>query len=189
MVSRKADDVGRRRSVHVVDRPLGTVMFREPDSRPRNSPADRQACRLPKDLPHKIGATRSRLIRQLLVESCILAAANCIGGCLFAVLGLKGMIAAIPPDTIPREVAISLRPATLLLALGVSVLATFVCGLAPALNLVRRDLQVGLAGSAKRASGGFSAREIARHSGRSRSRIIDCVVDGYGAHGTHTPRS
>ena len=102
-----------------------------------------------------IGATRSRLIRQLLVESCILAAASCIGGCLFAFLGLKGMIAAIPPDTIPPEVAISLRPATLLLALGVSVLATFVCGLAPALHLVRRDLHVGLAGSAKGASGGF----------------------------------
>ena len=102
-----------------------------------------------------IGATRSRLIRQLLVESCILATVSCIGGCLFAFLGLKGMIAAIPPDTIPPEVAISLRSATLLLAVGVSVLATFVCGLAPALHLLRRDLNVGLAGSAKGAIGGF----------------------------------
>jgi len=102
-----------------------------------------------------VGATRSRLIRQLSVESCLLATASCIGGCLFAFLGLKWMIAAIPPDTIPPEVAISLRPATLLLALGVSVLATFVCGLAPALHLVRRDLHFGLAGSAKGASGGF----------------------------------
>lgn len=102
-----------------------------------------------------IGATRSRLIRQLLVETSLLAATSCIAGCVFAFLGLKGMIAAIPPDTIPPEVAISLRPATLLLAIGVSVLATFVCGLAPALHLVRRDLHIGLAGSAKGASGGF----------------------------------
>ncbi|HKV80257.1 MAG TPA: ABC transporter permease [Candidatus Sulfotelmatobacter sp.] len=102
-----------------------------------------------------MGATRSRLIRQLLVESGLLAAASCIGGCLFAFLGLKGMIIAIPPDTIPPEVAISLRSGTLLLAVGVSVLATFVCGLAPALHLVRRDLHVGLAGSAKGASGGL----------------------------------
>jgi putative ABC transport system permease protein len=102
-----------------------------------------------------IGATRSRLIRQLLVESGLLAAGSCICGCLFAFVGLKGMIAAIPPDTIPPEVAISLRSETLLLAVGVSVLATFVCGLAPALHLVRRDLYVGLAGSAKGASGGF----------------------------------
>jgi len=102
-----------------------------------------------------IGATRSRLIRQLLIESGLLAAGSCICGCLFAFVGLKGMIAAIPPDTIPPEVAISLRSETLLLAVGVSVLATFVCGLAPALHLVRRDLYVGLAGSAKGASGGF----------------------------------
>jgi predicted permease len=102
-----------------------------------------------------LGATRSRLIRQMLVESGLLAVASCIGGCLFAFLGLKGMIAAIPPDTIPPEVAISLRSATLELAVGVSVLATFVCGLAPALHLVRRDLRVGLAGSSKGTSGDF----------------------------------
>ena len=102
-----------------------------------------------------MGATRSRLIRQLLVESGLLAAASCIGGCLFAFLGLQGMIIAIPPDTIPPEVAISLRSETLLLAVGVSVLATFVCGLAPALHLVRRDLHVGLAGSAKGATDGL----------------------------------
>lgn len=101
-----------------------------------------------------IGATRSRLITQLLVESGLLSAASCIGGCLFAFLGLKGMILAIPPDTIPPEVVISLRPATLLIAVGLSVLATFLCGLAPALHLVRRDLNVGLAGSAKGGSGG-----------------------------------
>jgi putative ABC transport system permease protein len=100
-----------------------------------------------------IGATRSRLIRQLLVESGLLAAASCMGGCVIAFLGLKGMIVAIPPDTIPPEVAISLRSATLLLAVGVAVLATFVCGLAPALHLVNRDLHVGLAGSAKGRSG------------------------------------
>ena len=102
-----------------------------------------------------IGATRSRLIRQLLVESILLAAASCIGGCLLALLGVKGMRAAIPPDTIPPEVSISIRSATLVLAVAVSALATFACGLAPALHLVRRDLHLGLAGSAKGVSGTF----------------------------------
>lgn len=102
-----------------------------------------------------MGATRSRLIRQLLIESSLLAAASCIAGCLLALLGLKGMVAAIPPDTIPAEVSISVRSATLMLAMAVSVLAAFICSLAPALHLVRRDLRVGLAGSAKGASGGF----------------------------------
>jgi putative ABC transport system permease protein len=45
------------------------------------------------------------------------------------------------------------------------VLATFVCGLAPALHLVRRDLCVGLAGSAKGASGDF-------HRGKLRSILV-----------------
>lgn len=102
-----------------------------------------------------IGATRSRLVRQLLVESSLLAAASCIGGCLLALLGLRGMLAAIPSDMIPPEVSISIRSSTLVLAVAVSVLATFVCGLAPALYLVRRDLHVGLAGSAKGVSGSF----------------------------------
>jgi putative ABC transport system permease protein len=112
-----------------------------------------------------MGATRSRLMRQLLVESGLLAAGSCVGGCLFAFLALKWMIVAIPPDTIPPEVAISLRSATLLLAVGVSVLATFVCGLAPALHLVRRDLHVSLAGSSKGTSGNF------RH-GKLRSVLV-----------------
>ncbi len=107
-----------------------------------------------------IGATRSRLVRQLLVESGLLATASCIGGCLFAFLGLKGMIVAIPPDTIPPEVSISLRSATLLLAVGVSVLATFVCGLAPALHLVSRDLHVGLAGSSKGGCSGYQRGKL-----------------------------
>jgi putative ABC transport system permease protein len=102
-----------------------------------------------------IGATPSRLLRQLLVESGLLAAASCIGGWVFAFLGLKAMIVAIPPDTIPPEVVLSLRSATLLLAVGVSVFATLVCGLAPALHLVSRDLHVGLAGGTQGRAGSF----------------------------------
>jgi putative ABC transport system permease protein len=116
-----------------------------------------------------MGATRSRLVRQLLIESGLLAAASCIAGCLFAFLGLKGVIAAIPPDTIPSEVAISLRSATLLFAIGVSVVTSLLCGLAPALNAVTRNLRVGLAGSAQGARGGFP-------HGRLRSTLVVAEV-------------
>lgn len=116
-----------------------------------------------------MGATRPRLVRQLLVESALLAAASCIAGCLFAFLGLKGLVAAIPPDTIPSEVAITLRPATLLFALGVSTMTSLLCGLSPALHIARRDLHTGLAGSAKGAS------EDLRH-GRLRSTLVVAEV-------------
>lgn len=102
-----------------------------------------------------MGATRLRLVRQLLVESGLLAAASCIAGYLFAFLGLKAVIAAIPPDTIPSEVVIALSPATLVFTMVVSAVTSLLCGVAPALHVVKRDLHTGLAGSAKGAGGEF----------------------------------
>lgn len=116
-----------------------------------------------------MGATRSRLVRQLLVESCLLAAASCIAGCLFAFFGLKGLVAAIPPDMIPSEVVIALSPATLLFAIGVSVATSLLCGLAPALHAVRRDLHTGLTGSGKGATADF-------RRGRLRSGLVIAEV-------------
>ena len=116
-----------------------------------------------------VGATRSRLVRQLLVESGLLAAASCIAGCLFAFFGLKGMMAAIPPDTIPPEVAIALSPLTLVFAAGVSLVTSLLCGVAPALHAVRRDLHTGLARSSKGASGGFQ-------HGKLRSTLVVAEV-------------
>ncbi len=116
-----------------------------------------------------MGATRSRLIMQLLVESCLLAAASCIAGCIFAFFGLKGVAAAIPPDSIPSEVAIALRPTTLLFAIIVSFLTSLLCGLAPAFHAVRRELHTGLTGSGKGTGGGF------RH-GKLRSSLVVAEV-------------
>jgi putative ABC transport system permease protein len=112
-----------------------------------------------------MGATRSRLVRQLLVESGLLAATSCIVGCLFAYIGLKGVAAAIPPDMVPTEVAIALQPAALLFAMAVAALISLLCGLAPAPYAARRNLQMGLAASGKGASADF------RH-GRFRSGLV-----------------
>ena len=91
-----------------------------------------------------LGAGRLRLVRQLLVESFSLALASCAVGCLFAYLGLKAMVAVIPPDTIPPEAVIALSPAALFFSLSVTVLATVVCGLAPVLYALRADAQIAL---------------------------------------------
>jgi putative ABC transport system permease protein len=112
-----------------------------------------------------VGATQSRLVRQLLVESCLLAAASCLAGCLCAFFGLKLLVASIPPDIVPSEVVIALRPVTLLISLGISAVVTLFCGLVPALHVVRRDLHTGLTGSARGISGEF------RH-GKLRSGLV-----------------
>jgi len=100
-----------------------------------------------------LGASRGRLIRQLLVESFVLAAAACVAGCLFAYFGLKGLVHIIPRGPIPEETVIGLNPAVLLFALAIAVLVTLVCGLAPALHAVRGNLLPAMAGSGKGSGG------------------------------------
>src|SRR6266403_1614258 len=56
-----------------------------------------------------LGATRSRVIQQLLVESLLLAAGGAIVGCALAYAGLKGLVLLIPDGLIPREAVIQLN--------------------------------------------------------------------------------
>lgn len=102
-----------------------------------------------------LGATRGRLIRQLLVESFVLAAAASAVGCGLAYLGLKAVVTLIPAGTLPEETVIRMNAPVLLLTLGVTFLSTILCGLAPALHVVRGDVQPYLTGSGKGTGAGF----------------------------------
>jgi len=112
-----------------------------------------------------LGAGRWRLVRQLLVESAILAAGGAILGALFAWGGLKSLIAIIPQDIIPAEASIHLNGAVLLFTLLVSMVTAIVFGLVPALQAARRDLNDPLRDTGKGVSGGF------RH-GRLRDAVV-----------------
>jgi putative ABC transport system permease protein len=96
-----------------------------------------------------IGATSGRLIRQLLAESFVLAAAGTAIGCGLAYAGLVWVKATIPPDTIPSEVEIKLSGIALLGTMGITLLTTLLCGLAPALRAARGDLHGRLMGTGK----------------------------------------
>ena len=101
-----------------------------------------------------IGAGRSRIIRQLLIESLMLAALGCIGG-LFLAVWVVDLIVAFNPGDIPRIEQVGLSGSTLGFVLIISFLTTLFCGLAPALQLSKPDLQSCLkeAGHALTASG------------------------------------
>ena len=101
-----------------------------------------------------LGATRGRLIRQLLVESFVLAAAASAVGCGLAYFGLKAVVTLIPAGTLPAETVLHINAPVLLLTLGVTFLSTILCGLAPALHVVRGDVQPHLTGSGKGAGQG-----------------------------------
>ena len=81
-----------------------------------------------------IGASRARLVRQLLSESFVLAVAACAAGCACAYVGLKLVTGLLPPDFVPAESVVRISPAALLFALGLTVMTTLLCGLAPALH-------------------------------------------------------
>jgi len=74
-------------------------------------------------------------------------------GCALAYFGLKLVVAMIPQDMVPGEAVIGLNLAVLWFALGITIPTTLICGLAPAMHAIRRDLQSGLTGSGKEVSG------------------------------------
>jgi predicted permease len=102
-----------------------------------------------------IGASRARLVVQMLIESLILALAGTILGCVFAYFGIKLLVTAIPDGLIPREAVIRLNVPVLLFSLAVAVVTAIVFGLAPALQTAKRDLATPLKDAGKGISGGF----------------------------------
>ncbi len=115
-----------------------------------------------------LGASRGRVVRQLLAESLLLAAAGGAGGVLVAVVARRGLV-ALGAGQIPRLGEVSLDPAVLgfaaLAALGSAVLF----GLVPALHATRRDLRQALAEGGRGSSDG-------RRRGRLRAGIVASQV-------------
>ena len=83
-----------------------------------------------------LGATRGRLLQQLLTESAVLGTAGGLVGVVLAYWMTRGLAAA-GPATIPRVADVHLDVRGLLVALLASVLMSLAFGLLPALRIVR----------------------------------------------------
>jgi putative ABC transport system permease protein len=94
-----------------------------------------------------LGASRGRLIRQLLLESFVLGAVGCLAGSFLAYGGLKAAKTLDAALQIPGESDISLNWQVLLFAVAVSLLTALLFGLSPAFFAVRKDLRENLQSS------------------------------------------
>jgi putative ABC transport system permease protein len=103
-----------------------------------------------------IGASRTRLLRQFLTESAILAVIGGVLGVGLAFAATKAILAATPID-VPRLAQVGLDGRALVFALVLSIATAFVFGLLPALLMSRADLQRVLK-DAGRGMGGASSR-------------------------------
>jgi len=114
-----------------------------------------------------LGASRARLIRQILMESILLAFGGGALGVLAASWGTQAAL-TVSPATLPRAQEIRLDGRVLLFNLVVSVLAGIVFGLAPALKTSRPDVYEilkeggrGSSGARHRLQGTFVMAEMA----------------------------
>jgi putative ABC transport system permease protein len=105
-----------------------------------------------------VGAARWRIVRQLTVESLVLAMLAGIAGLFLALWGVDA-IRAVAPRNIPRVGDISVDGVVLAFTLAVSVLSSLLFGLAPALQASKVDLNDALKqGAAKGVMSGGANR-------------------------------
>ena len=101
-----------------------------------------------------LGASRWRLMRQLLTESVILSALSGLLGLLLAYAGIK-LLLALTPSEVPRLHEIGLHVPVFLWTLAISIVTGLVFGLAPAVQASRPDLNQALKESSGRNPGSF----------------------------------
>ena len=105
-----------------------------------------------------LGATRGRIMRQLIAESLIVSLAGAVAGLVLAHWCIQGMLALNPPD-IQRPELIAINWAVFAFSAGLSLLTTLLFGLAPAVAASSADLNAtlksagGWGGSAARLRG------------------------------------
>jgi len=115
-----------------------------------------------------LGASRGRIVGQMLLEALPLATLGGIAGLLVAAWGLHGLLFFLPPDAVPAEAQIEINGAVLLFSAVVALGSTLLFALVPAWvssrNHVNEALKDGTRGS------------VGRHTGRLRAGLIVAEV-------------
>jgi len=100
-----------------------------------------------------LGAGWSRLVRQLVTESLVLATAGTIVGVAVGALGLRALL-ALGASKLPRLDAVPFDARVLVFALVTLIITGMIIGLAPAVRLMRSDMKTLMNDSSRSASAG-----------------------------------
>ena len=87
-----------------------------------------------------LGASRGRLVRQIVTEQAVLAAAGALAGIGLAYLAMPALVARIPPE-VPRTAEITLDWTVLISVLAASIGVAVIVSLIPAVVTARPNLQ------------------------------------------------
>jgi len=104
-----------------------------------------------------LGAGRTRLVRQLLVEAAVQGLTAGALGVIIAVWATRALVAVSPPN-VPRLDDVAVNGPVLLFTIGLCLLVSVVFGLPPALQAARRDIHDRLRAGTGRVAGTGSAR-------------------------------
>lgn len=108
-----------------------------------------------------LGASRFRIMRQLLAESLALAVTSGLLGLFVASAGIR-FVLAFKPGNLTRLNDIGLDPRVLGLALALCLLTGILVGLAPAITMTRRNLRPSGQEGGRSIAGGVATRGIRR---------------------------
>ena len=108
-----------------------------------------------------LGASRWRVLRQLLTESMLLSLAGGIAGLLIAFWGVPALVAALPQsqlNAMPFLKSLNIDLSILAFSFGLSLLTGLIFGLAPALQSSKLDLNEALKEGGRQTSAGSGHR-------------------------------
>lgn len=117
-----------------------------------------------------LGASTTRLVRQVTVESLVLATFGCALGIGITYLGVD-VIGRLGPDHLPRIDEVAIDGAVLLFAVGVSAISAVLSGITPSIRLSRPRLAMALGDGSR-----GSTRGPASLRGRNRLVVVEIAA-------------
>ena len=103
-----------------------------------------------------IGASRGRIVRQLLTESLLLSVTGAALGILLAYKLIDFIVSNLPQYSFPHEAAIRINLPVLFFSVAVALLTGILFGLSPALRLARTDASEALQSVTRKIAGSVS---------------------------------